>query len=1316
MATIAFMAIGSALGASVIGSATIMGVSIGIGAMIGQTVGALVGGWIDSKLFGSSGQTQGSEGPRLTDLKVTGSTEGSPVPRLYGRARLAGQIIWATNLEEVVSTTDSGGGGGKGIGGGGGGGGGSTSQTTYTYFANFAIGICEGEISSIGRVWADGKELNLSEYTYRLYRGTETQMPDSLMEAKEGAGNVQAYRGLSYIVFERMALEKFGNRIPNINIEVFKAVDAFEKSVKAITILPGSGEFVYAQQEVQRNASSFDYVLENIHTRRGATDWSVSMDDMENSFENLENTALIVSWFGTDLRCGNCQIIPKVENYQKVTTPYSWSVAGYVRRTAQLVSTHDGFSAFGGTPSDQTVIEAIQDLNARGLKVTFYPFLMMDIPSGNTLPDPYSASGVGQAVYPWRGRITLSKAPGVASSPDKTSGAATEVNAFVTQFRKFILHYANLCATAGGVDAFYIGTELRGLTQIRSSSGATPTYPFVNALVTLAADVKAILPTTKITYGADWSEYFGHSTGEAAGEIFFHLDPLWASSNVSAIAIDCYWPLSDWRQGSAHLDRLAGTKSIYEMQYLKGNVQHGEGYDWFYASQSARDAQTRTPITDGAYGKPWVWRYKDIKNWWLNQHYNRPGGVQSGSPTAWVPQSKPFWFSEIGCPAINMGSNQPNVFYDPKSSESFFPYYSSGVRDDFMQRRFLQAFIEYWDHTHEDYVADANPVSSVYAARMVDTQRIYVYTWDARPYPAFPYSTDGWSDRSNWPYGHWLTGRVSGGALDSVVRSVLDDYGFTAYDVTGLSGQVDGYVIDRIMSVRDAIGPLEIAYFFDTFESEGIVKFRHRGYLGSQIIVTKDLMVDKAAGGASDGTNRLFEITRSQETDLPLAAKLTYYDGTTDYRQATVEARRLTVRSDRVSSTQLPIVGRQAQMQSIADILLQENWVAREKAKCTVPPSLLFLEATDVVTLNVHSRNYRFRILGIQDRGERDLDMMQLDASIYDHVRGADRTTTLPPAVVYVKPTTFYMDLPLLRDDHNGPSGYVGAYLTPWPGAVTVLRSAVDSGYTNNAVLTASMIFGKTLYPFYNGILALFDEINQLIVEVREGSVLSSVSELEVLGGKNACAVKNADGQWEVLQFQNAELIAPRQYKLTKLLRGQLGTEAQMRSPVAAGADWVLLNEAINQVSMGFSDINLSFYWKDGPYNRSIADSSYNSRQLAFKGVGLRPYSPIHFRLKKVGTSLVLTWVRRTRIGGDNWDAIGVPLGEDFERYNVEIYNTTLRRTVTVNEPTLTYTSAEYTADFGFMPTSMEVAIYQVSPYGRGTGRRQWVVVTSVVS
>ena len=76
----------------------------------------------------------------------------------------------------------------------------------------------------------------------------------------------------------------------------------------------------------------------------------------------------------------------------------------------------------------------------------------------------------------------------------------------------------------------------------------------------------------------------------------------------------------------------------------------------------------RTPITDGAYGKPWVFRFKDLKGWWENPHYDRPGGVENALPTGWVPQSKPIRFTETGCPAVDKGTNQPNLFFDPKSS------------------------------------------------------------------------------------------------------------------------------------------------------------------------------------------------------------------------------------------------------------------------------------------------------------------------------------------------------------------------------------------------------------------------------------------------------------------------------------------------------------------------------------------------------------------------------------------------------------------------------------------------------------------------
>ena len=408
---------------------------------------------------------------------------------------------------------------------------------------------------------------------------------------------------------------------------------------------------------------------------------------------------------------------------------------GASRDQAHLVSRDQkDCPVYGGTPADFAVVQAVREMKARGLRVTFYPFILMDVPPGNVLPDPYSdhSTGTGQPAFPWRGRITCSPAASQVGSVDKTAAAADQVDAFFgsaapSDFtvtgedvrwigdsgddgpRRMVLHYAHLCAAAGGVDSFLIGSEMRGLTTIRASGNS---YPAVAAFRALAADVRTILePGTKISYAADWSEYFGHQPSDGSGDVFFHLDPLWADENVDFIGIDNYLPLSDWRDSFDHLDAQAGWPAIHDQAYLQSNIAGGEGFDWFYASAADRAAQVRTPINDGAKSKPWVFRPKDLRSWWSNRHYDRPGGVESATPTAWVPQSKPIHFTELGCPAIDRGTNQPNVFYDPKSSESFVPYFSRGWRDDAIQRAYLEATYIFWGKPAN------NPVSTEYAAR-----------------------------------------------------------------------------------------------------------------------------------------------------------------------------------------------------------------------------------------------------------------------------------------------------------------------------------------------------------------------------------------------------------------------------------------------------------------------------------------------------------------------------------------------------------------------------------------------------------------------
>jgi hypothetical protein len=686
MATLVLQTVGSVVGGSLGGS---------IGGTIGRFVGGLGGGLIDQALQPRE-SPRVSIGPRLKAMDGIASTEGAAIPRIYGRARIGGQMIWATRFLEVASLTQE-----NAARGGKAGGGASapTFQVAYSYYANFAIGICEGPIAFIRRIWADGVELDMTSLPIRIYKGDEQQLPDPLIAVKEGAANAPAYRGLAYIVFEQLPLSHFGNRIPQFTFEVVKPVSGIGEMIRAIDLIPGATEAGY-QPSLQLNfswpgASS----AENRHQLTAATDWKASLDALQALCPNLKSVALVVAWFGDDLRAASCTIAPRVDALFKTIGefdfvfggfwPPDWSVAGLQRFNARLVSQINGRSAYGGTPSDASVSAAITDLKSRGLSVVFYPFLMMDIPPGNALADPYSGS-TGQPAFPWRGRITCSPAPGQPGSPDGSTAAATQIDAFFALYRNFILHYANLCHGAGGVDAFIIGSELIGLTRVRSSSGH---YPAVDALISLAGAVRAVVGAgTKISYAADWTEYGAHVP--ASGELRFPLDPLWSSSFVDFVGIDVYWPLSDWRDGQGRLDaEIAST--IYDLDYLSGRMASGEAFDWFYASAANREAQLRTPITDGL-GKPWVFRQKDLQSWWSNPHYDRVGGSELPNPTPWVAQSKPIWIVETGCPAVDRGANAPNVFPDAHSSEGGLPYFSRNGRDDLMQARFIEAALSYF--------------------------------------------------------------------------------------------------------------------------------------------------------------------------------------------------------------------------------------------------------------------------------------------------------------------------------------------------------------------------------------------------------------------------------------------------------------------------------------------------------------------------------------------------------------------------------------------------------------------------------------------
>ena len=194
-----------------------------IGGPLGGAIGALAGRQVDSLIFGSGNR----EGPRLKELAATASSYGTALPRHFGRMRVAGSVIWATDLVEHKQTE----GGGKG----------RPSVTTYSYTASFAVALASRPIQAIGRIWADGNLLRGSAGdlkaagSLRIYTGEGDQPADPLLVGIEGSALCPAYRGLAYAVFEDLDLGDFFNRIPSLTFEVI----ADTESLTVETLLDG---------------------------------------------------------------------------------------------------------------------------------------------------------------------------------------------------------------------------------------------------------------------------------------------------------------------------------------------------------------------------------------------------------------------------------------------------------------------------------------------------------------------------------------------------------------------------------------------------------------------------------------------------------------------------------------------------------------------------------------------------------------------------------------------------------------------------------------------------------------------------------------------------------------------------------------------------------------------------------------------------------------------------------------------------------------------------------------------------------------------
>lgn len=1167
MVAVALGALGGAMGTAALGS---------IGAGIGYLVGSTIGSAVDRAIF--PGQEISYKGPRLADLSVQSSAYGKIINIIYGECRVAGNVIWSLPIKEHENVTETEVGGGKG-------GGGNTVRTSqYYYTATLAIAICQGEIEQIKAIWADSKLLAESEkLNIRIYPGTKDQMPDPLIESCMGYGKTPAYRGLAYVVIENFPLADYGNRIPNFTFQVKARAgsdsaddERAENLVKAVCIIPGSGEYVYDTQ-VQNKLKETTLEGKKIAVGKSVPinqnnyemlpDAVLSTKQLMTTCKNLQWVAPVVGWFTDDLDIKNCKIKPCVESRLIKTQDNHWQVGNYNRNNAGLIITDENNRPiYGGTTADGAILNYLQYLKKQGLKIMFYPMFFLNKPD-----------------KPWRGHI---------------SGLPEDVEEFFNQeqgYNNFILHYANL--TKGLVDAFIIGSELKKITSITDGKG---NFPAVGELVKLARKVKEILgENVKITYAADWSEYH-HTEGG-----WHHLDPLWADDAIDVIGIDAYFPLTC--QGY----------SEYDEELIMQAWESGEGFDYYFENSQAK---TNKQQMSAKYA------WKNIKWWWENEHIN-----PDSKKTAWKPKQKKIWFTEYGFPSVNCATNQPNIFYDPKAYDGGVPIFSNSMPDFLAQRKAVSATEKKWANSE-----------------MVE--RMFLWAWDARPFPYWPRYKSVWADGEKWSRGHSINGKFGLSTLAEIVYDLCVKAGFTdsEIDVTLLKDFVDGFIINDDITPRQALELLANCYDFEIIEAQGKLKFKPAKLLDNYEIDKNDLIL-------LDGKNKLI-INKVQMSELPKTLMVSFLDKNLNFQPNVVYADyHLSRLNEKQFSYNFGIVLNKDNAQKIAENMLEKFHEQKFTYHIKLPSKYCHIEVGSKLEINLsEGKEISFKVTSINYDLGKTLDIRGVSVEKTDFI---NQNTYLESQILDDKPNfitnpdlqAFILDIPpAIKANKKDPQLMIAVTSRTNSFRPAHIYYSVDNqNFKYLSTVNNEAIAGKAIFKNLNSkpYFSTIDVQTKIQVILTSGK-LKSVSYDDLISGANIAIVEN-----ELIQFQHAKLISENIYEISGLIRGAGGSEINSITDESKTYDFILLNQNLKRIKIPKFLVGREFFYKilvDGQYLDDV-----ESKNFVFNATSLKPLAPVNIKL----TNQILSWQRRNLTDGLWLDFGDIPTDENKERYYLKLEN-----------------------------------------------------------
>jgi hypothetical protein len=438
-------------------------------------------------------------------------------------------------------------------------------------------------------------------------------------------------------------------------------------------------------------------------------------------------------------------------------------------------------------------------------------------------------------------------------------------------------------------------------------------------------------------------------------------------------------------------------------------------------------------------------------------------------------------------------------------------------------------------------------------------------------------------------------------------------------------------------------------------------------------------VIDREQMAVSREIDGAVELSRAAEAEMTGRVRLGFVDAESSFEIRQAEAIFPDETAFAVAQSELALSLTSAEGKMIVERWLAEARVARDSARFALPKSALGFGAGDVVAVD----GSRYRIDRIEQAEFQQIEAVRVEPSTYRLGTAAETHPTVTPYLAPAPVFPLFLDLPLLSGAEVPDAPHVAVGAVPWPGPVAVWSAASDNGYALNRLVMVPATFGVTATALPAARAGLLSRGAALRVRLSSGTL--SASDLAgMLNGANAAAIgTGAAGVWEVLQFSEAELVAPQVYELRGLLRGQAGTEGLMPAIWPAGSFFVLLDRSAVQITLPQAARGLDRHYRVGAAELGYDDASTVHAVMAFEGIGLRPYRPVHLRaVRGPWGDLSVTWIRRTRIDGDGWRAGDVPLGEDREAYLVQVLaGPSVVREVSVPVPNWVYPVAQQEAD-----------------------------------